>query len=262
MDLGLRGKVVIVTGGSKGIGLATVRQFAREGARVATCARRLDELEAAVAPIRQETGAEVVTLACDVTEPEQIEAMVARVVDRFGGVDVLVNNAGRAHPGGFEQLTDADWRADLDVKLFAQIRCSRAVLPSMKARGGGAIVNVNAVFGKQPDRLFFATSTNRAACIAFTKTLAREVAAHGVRVNSVNIGFVVSAQWEDIRRRRAPELSPDEFFRRFAADWDVPLGRFGRAEEAADAIVFLASDRASYITGACLDVDGGMARYL
>lgn len=262
MDLGLRDRVVIITGGSAGIGLAAVETFAREGARVAACARNLERLEAALAPVRSATGAEILALRCDVTQPEQIEAMVGQVVDRWGGVDVLVNNAGRAYPGSFEQLTDADWQADLDVKLFSQIRCSRAVLPHFKARGGGSIVNVNAVFGKQPDRYFFATSTNRAACIAFTKTLAREVAAAGVRVNSVNIGFVVSAQWENIRRRRAPDLEPEAFFAQFVKDWDVPLGRFGQPEEAAAAIAFLASDRASYITGAVLDVDGGMARYL
>ncbi|MFO7246287.1 MAG: SDR family oxidoreductase [Thermaerobacter sp.] len=262
MDLGLRDRVVIVTGGSAGIGLATVETFAREGARVAACARDLERLQAAVEPIRSATGAEIMTLACDVTRPDQVEAMVRQVVDRWGGVDVLVNNAGRAVPGGFEQLTDADWQADLEVKLFSQIRCSRAVLPHFKARGRGSIVNVNAIFGKQPDRYFFATSVNRAACIALTKTLAREAAAYGVRVNSVNIGFVVSAQWENIRKRRAPDLEPEAFFAQFVKDWDVPLGRFGQPEEAAAAIVFLASDRASYITGAVLDVDGGMARYL
>ncbi|MGQ0668530.1 MAG: SDR family oxidoreductase, partial [Actinomycetota bacterium] len=174
---------------------------------------------------------------------------------------ILVNNAGRAHPGTFGTLTDEDWRDDLDVKLFSMIRCSRAVLPHLRARGGGRIVNINAVYGRYPDPAFFATSVNRAACLSFTKTLALELAAENVLVNAVNIGFVVTPQWENIHRKRAPDLPQEEFLRRMA-EREVPLGRFGWPEEVAAVVAFLVSARASYVTGASVDVAGGMGRYV
>jgi NAD(P)-dependent dehydrogenase (short-subunit alcohol dehydrogenase family) len=141
------------------------------------------------------------------------------------------------------------------------IRCTREALPHLRARGGGRVINVNAVYGRAPDPAFFATSVNRAACISLTKTLAQQLAPDGILVNSVNIGFVLTPQWENIRARRAPDLSMDEFSQRMAAA-DVPLGRFGRPEEVAGIVAFLAGDRASYITGASIDVAGGMGRYV
>jgi NAD(P)-dependent dehydrogenase (short-subunit alcohol dehydrogenase family) len=141
------------------------------------------------------------------------------------------------------------------------IRCTREVLPLMRARGGGRVINVNAIYGRAPHPAFFATSVNRAACLSLTKTLAQQLAPDGILVNSVNIGFVLTPQWEQIRARRAPDLSMDEFSERMARA-DVPLGRFGRPEEAAGIVAFLAGDRASYITGASIDVAGGMGRYV
>ena len=143
--------------------------------------------------------------AADVTDPEQVRDFVARSAEALGGIDFLVNNAGGAHPGNFETLTDEDWAADLDVKLFSLIRCSREVLPHMRAAGGGRIVNIGAVYSRYPDPTFFATSVNRAAGNSFTKTLAIEVAKDNILVNGVNIGFVITPQWDNIHRRRAPE---------------------------------------------------------
>lgn len=260
MDLGLGGKKAVVTGGTKGLGRAIAGELAAEGCDVAICARHGDEVAAAVEALGAH-GTMVVGDTCDVTDPEQVRTFVARCAEELGGIDILVNNAGRAHPGTFETLTDQDWQEDLDVKLFSMIRCSRETLPHMRARGGGRIVNINAVYGKYPDPKFFATSTNRAACLAFSKALSIEVARDNVLVNAVNIGFVVTPQWKNVHQRLGPELSEEEFFARMAAA-EVPLGRFGRDDEVSGIVAFLCSERATYITGAAIDVAGGMGRYL
>jgi 3-oxoacyl-[acyl-carrier protein] reductase len=254
--LGLEGRRGLVTGGSKGLGEAIARELVSEGARVAICARNEQEVTAAA----EQVGAEYAQ-AADVTDPEQVRDLIARTAEALGGIDFLVNNAGGAHPGTFETLSDEDWVADLDVKLFSLVRCSREVLPHLRAAGGGRIVNIGAVYSRYPDPTFFATSVNRAAGNSFTKTLALEVAKDNILVNGVNIGFVITPQWENIHRRRAPELTREEFFDRFAAR-EVPLGRFGLPDEVSGLVSFLVSDRASYITGASIDVAGGMGRYV
>ncbi len=249
-----------MTGGSKGLGLAIALELAAEGVSVALCARHEDELEAAAAQVR-ELGVQVHAFVADVTVPDQVESLVAESVDALGGLDILVNNAGAAHPGSFESLTDEDWHADLDVKLFSQIRCTRAALPHLRQSEAARVVNVNAVYARYPDPTFFATTVNRAACLNLSKALAIELGPENILVNSVNIGFVVTPQWENIRQRRAPELSADEFFATLAAD-EVPLGRFGSADEVSGIVAFLASDRASYLTGTSIDVAGGMGKYV
>jgi 3-oxoacyl-[acyl-carrier protein] reductase len=254
--LGLEGRRGLVTGGSKGLGEAIARELVSEGARVAICSRNEQEVTATA----EEVGAEYAQVA-DVTDPEQVRDLIARTARALGGIDFLVNNAGGAHPGTFETLSDEDWVADLDVKLFSLIRCSREVLPHLRAAGGGRIVNIGAVYSRYPDPTFFATSVNRAAGNSFTKTLALEVAKDNILVNGVNIGFVITPQWENIHRRRAPELTREDFFHRFAAQ-EVPLGRFGLPDEVSGLVSFLLSDRASYITGASIDVAGGMGKYV
>jgi 3-oxoacyl-[acyl-carrier protein] reductase len=255
VDLGLEGRRVLVTGGSKGLGYAIARELVREGARVAICSRDEDEVRAA----GDELGVELVKRA-DVTDPTQVTELVARSAEALGGIDGLVNNAGRARPGTFATLTDGDWQGDLDVKLFSLVRCTREVVPHMRKAGGGRIVNIGAIQGRGPDPAFFATSVNRAAGNAFTKALAIELAKDNILVNGVNVGFVVTPQWENIHQKRAPELTRDDFFARLAQD--VPLGRFGDPEEVAGIVAFLLGDRATYITGASIDVAGGMGRYV
>ncbi len=256
MKLGLQGRRVLVTGGSKGLGEAIARELIEEGARVAICSRSADEVRATGEAI----GA-TYAQAADVTDPEQVRDFVARSAEALGGIDALVNNAGRAHPGNFSTLDDEDWQDDFEVKVLSLIRCSREALPHMRRAGAGRIVNIGAVYSRMPDPTFFATSVNRAAGNNFTKALAMEVAKDGILVNGVNIGFVITPQWDNIHRRRAPDQPREEFLDAMAAQ-DVPLGRMGRPDEVSGLVTFLLSDRASYITGASIDVAGGMGRYV
>ena len=262
MDLALAGRRAVVTGGSKGIGRAVVAELAAEGVSIAFCARHGDEVKTAEEEVR--AAAPDVTVAgyvADVTDPDAVAQFVDEAARVLGGVDILVNNAGAARPGNFETLSDEDWHHDLDVKLFSQIRCTRAALPYLRRSAAPRVINVNAVYAKYPDPNFFATTVNRAACLNLTKALAQQYGPDKILVNSVNIGFVVTPQWENIRQRRAPESTQEEFFANLART-EVPLGRFGSVEEVSGVVAFLASDRASYITGASIDVAGGMGKYV
>lgn len=252
--LGLAGKVVVVTGGSRGLGRACARRFAQSGARVALCAREQAVLEQAAQEVARATGAEVLARPCDVTRPADVEAFVRAVEARFGGVDVLVNNAGTSAAAPFAEVDDAAWLADLDLKLMAAVRFCRLIIPGMRQRGGGAIVNVTTVSGKAAGARALPTSVTRAAGINLTKSLANEYAADGIRVNTVCLGVVKSAQWE---RRAQGDL--EAFYREVARQRRIPLGRVGEAEEFADLVAFLCSDRARYITGAAVNFDGGLS---
>jgi 3-oxoacyl-[acyl-carrier protein] reductase len=260
LDLNLRGRRALVTGGSKGIGLAVAEELVAEGVHVAICARHPSELDAAAEKLRG-SGCTVYAQVTDVTDPAQITDLVSRSVEALGALDILVNNAGAAHPGNFESLTDDDWRADLDVKLFSQIRCTRAALEHLRRSRAARVININSVYARYPDPTFFATTVNRAACLNFTKALARELGPEGILVNSVNIGFVITPQWQNIKARRAPDASDDEFFAGLARD-EVPLGRFGTVGEVSGLVAFLSSDRASYLTGTSIDVAGGMGKFV
>ena len=240
--------------------MAVAEELVAEGVHVAICSRHPGELDAAAEKLRG-SGCTVYAQVTDVTDAAQITDLVARSVETLGGLDILVNNAGAAHPGNFESLTDEDWRADLDVKLFSQIRCTRAALEHLRRSRAARVININSVYARYPDPTFFATTVNRAACLNFTKALARELGPEGILVNSVNIGFVVTPQWQNIKARRAPDASDDEFFAGLARD-EVPLGRFGAVREVSRLVAFLSSDRASYITGTSIDVAGGMGKYV
>jgi 3-oxoacyl-[acyl-carrier protein] reductase len=260
LDLNLTGRRVLITGGSRGIGLAIAEELTAEGADVAICARDQREVHSAAEKLRA-SGCTVHAQVTDVTDATQVTALLARTAEALGGLDVLINNAGAAHPGNFESLTDEDWHADLDVKLFSQIRCTRAALTYLRRSQAARIINVNSVYARYPDPTFFATTVNRAACLNFTKALARELAPERILVNSVNIGFVVTPQWQNIKARQAPDLSDDEFFAGLVRD-EVPLGRFGDVREVSGLVAFLSSDRASYLTGTSIDVAGGMGKYV
>jgi 3-oxoacyl-[acyl-carrier protein] reductase len=252
LELGLGGKVVIVTGGSEGLGRAAAERFAREGARVAICARRKDVLERAADGIRKATGGEVLAQPADVTQAADIETFVNAVVARFNGVDILVNNAGTSSAAAFAAVDDAAWQRDFDLKVMGAIRFCRLVIPLMKQRGGGRIINVTTVGGKAPAARALPTSLTRAAGINLTKSLANEHAPDRILVNTICLGLVKSAQWE---RRAKGDL--EGYYREAAKR--VPVGRVGEADEFADLVAFLASERAGYITGTAINFDGGMS---
>ena len=260
MDLGLKDKVALVTGGSQGIGKACALRFAQEGAKVAICARQADRLERTAVEVREATGGDVLAVPTDVTRLEDIQRFIARTVEAYGGVDILVNNAGTAAAAPFDQVSDEAWYADLDLKLLAAVRCSREVVPYMRQRGGGHIVNLTAIGGRVPTAASTPTSVSRAAGIALTKAMSRDLAKDNILVNTVCIGLIKSGQWErrwEQRREGEPGLTLDEHYGRMGEG--LPLSRVGEAEEAANLIVFLASPAASYITGVAVNMDGGVS---
>ena len=257
MELGLKGKVAAVTGGSEGIGRATVLRLAEEGAKVALCARRAEVLETFAAELRK-NGAEVLTVVADASKPGDMERFIEETVKKFGRVDIVVNNAGGTGQDPFDKVSDEAWQRDIDVKVFAQIRTARAAVPHMKKNGGGRIINLNMVGAKAPFAGSFPTTISRAAGLALTKALSKEYAADNILVNAVAVGKIKSMQQE--RRAARSGLSVDEHYERTGKT--VPLGRMGESEEVANVIAFLASDAASYVTGCCINVDGGISGVL
>ena len=258
MDLGLKDKVAVITGGSEGIGKAAAASMAQEGARVVICARRKDVLDAAADEIRAETGGTVLPIQADVSNPADAEKVNDAAVSELGGLDILVNNAGISAAGPFESVDEEGWQADMNLKFYGAMRFARAAIPHMKRVGGGRIINVTNLGAKQPGANSMPTSVTRAAGIALTKAMSKDLAQYNILVNTVCIGFIKSGQHEhrfEGMHEQNPSLTLDQFY--VDRSQNVPLGRPGEGREAGDVICFLVSDRASYLTGTSVNIDGG-----
>jgi 3-oxoacyl-[acyl-carrier protein] reductase len=253
MDLGLTGKVALVTGASRGIGKAIALGLAAEGCRVGLVARTREAVESAAAEVAA-LGVEALPIVADVAVAADIERMIEAVAARWGRLDVLVNNVGGRRGGAFLETTDADGLGAFELNVLSAIRASRAAVPHLRRQGGGAIVMVSSIYGREAGGVVTYNAT-KAAMISLTKNLARELAPEQIRVNSVapgSISFPGGSWW---RRQQEDPAAMAEFVQR-----DMPYGRFGRVEEVASVAVFLASERASLMTGACVPVDGAQGR--
>lgn len=257
MELELKGKVAVITGATEGIGRAAALMLAHEGAKVAICSRRADAVAKTLDEIRR-AGGDAFGMAADMSKAADIERFIDAAVKHFGRLDILVNNAGTSRRGAFLELDDAAWSADLELKVFGAIRCTRLAVPHMRRQGGGRIINVTNIGAKQPGAESMPTSISRAAGLALTKALSKEYAADNILVNTVCIGKIKSGQHE--RRRARTSLGAEEFYAKMGED--IPLKRVGETDEAASVIVFLASAGASYVTGTSINIDGGISGVL
>src|SRR6266481_2218442 len=260
MELGLKGKTVLVTGGSKGIGRATARAMAAEGALVMICSRSASDLEAAAGAIRSETGQPVEVVAADLSRLDGVESAAAAAVRRFGRLDVLVNNAGAIKGGDFLALPDEEWMTGWSLKLLGYVRMARTVLPQMRAQGGGRIVNVVGMAARNPATTYMMGGAANAALINFTKALADLGASSNILVTAVSPGPVKTDRWDSLQRQQATAAGKDLETYEKEQSRNFPLGRIALPEEVADLVCFLASDRASFLTGIAITIDGGISR--
>lgn len=263
MDLGLEGKSVIVTAASKGLGKASAKQFAAEGANVLISSRNEAQLKAAVKEIQSETGSNKISFAtCDITEPEDIKRMVELAVQLHGTVDVLVNNAGGPPAGDFDQFLDQQWQKAFELNLLSFVRTIRHVLPHMRETGAGRIVNIASSSIKQPIDHLILSNTFRAGITGLSKSLSQELAADGILINTVGPGRIATGRVRHLDENRADQLNISYEQIKQSSEKAIPLGRYGNPKEFARVIVFLCSEANSYMTGQSLLVDGGMVKAL
>ncbi|AGB83882.1 MULTISPECIES: SDR family oxidoreductase [Serratia] len=264
MNFQIENRVAVVTGGSSGIGFETLRLLLAEGARVAFCGRSQDKLDGALAQLQAEfPQAQILAQRCDVLDPEQVAQFAGQVEARFGGVDMLINNAGQGYVAHFEQTPRTAWLHEAELKLFGVINPLQAFLPALERSDIASITCVNSLLALQPEEHMIATSAARAALLNMTLTLSKELVDKGIRVNSILLGMVESGQW---RRRFAErsdrEQSWESWTAAIAERRGIPMKRLGKPQEPARALLFLASPMASFTTGAALDVSGGFNRHL
>ncbi|MBW8825330.1 MAG: SDR family oxidoreductase [Acidobacteria bacterium] len=257
MDLALKDSVVVITGGTDGLGAALAGRLVEEGARVAVCGRDEERL-ASTATRLTALGGDALVIRADVTVPADIEAFVGAAVERWGRIDGLVNNAGKASGGPFESVSDDEWAGDLELKVMAAVRLTRLAIPHLRASGHGSIVNVLNTGSKAPGAGSLPTTASRAAGLAITKSLSKELGPAGIRVNAVLVGLLESGQWR--RRAEASGQPLAQIYDQMGAA--IPLGRVGRGDEYADLVSYLLSERSSYVTGSAINLDGGSSPVL
>lgn len=261
MELGLDGRVALVTGGSQGIGREIALTLAREGADVAICARRREPLDATAAEI-DALGRAAVAVQADVATADGAQAVVDAAHERFGRVDILINNAGKGSPKPLLELTDDDWYASIDLNLMSAVRVSRACVPGMRERGWGRIVNISSRVGREPDEFFGPYAASKAALINFSKTLANAFSGDGVLTNCVVPGLIRGEGVQEAAERSAEATGKtvEEVYEATLRKRPIPAGRLGEPEDVAGLVALLVSDRGSWITGSCFTVDGGIVR--
>jgi 3-oxoacyl-[acyl-carrier protein] reductase len=256
MDLGIRGKAALVTAASKGMGKATAMGLAAEGVKVLMCARTAADIKAAADEVRTKTGTEVVEMTADITKKEDIERLVTRANEAFGGVDILVANSGGPQRGNLDEMTDEQWISAFEISTLSVVRMIRGVLPSMKKKRWGRILTIQSVSVKQPVPGLLLSNSTRPGVAGMAKTLSEELGKHNITINVVCPGKILTDRL--LGGVKQSGLSREEYLEK--AGLDIPLGRVGTAEEFANVMVFLASERASYVTGVAMQVDGGLIR--
>ena len=262
MDLGLRGKVALVAASSKGLGRAVAEELAAEGAHLVICARGKEALEQTADSIRERSAVKVVDVAADVSDPEDAARVVNVALEEFGQVDILVTNSGGPPTGRFESLTPDMWDAATRLLLKSAVELTRAVLPGMKERRWGRILNVTSIAAKQPIEGLMLSNSLRAAVIGFARTLANEVAPFGVTVNNLLPGYTRTDRVQELARAASGKAGASATDIVSMWEKEIPMGRLGEPREFAALAAFLASERASYITGSSIAVDGGWIRSL
>ena len=259
MELGIRNRVAMVAAASRGLGRAIAESLGREGARVSVCSRSTDNLDGVRHAI-EDAGSEALAVKCDVSSADDLQRWVEATIATFGKVDILVTNTGGPPAAKFLQLSEDQWRAGIEGTLMNVVRLCKLVIPDMQQRKWGRIVNMTSLVAKQPLELLTISSTLRAGLSALTKTLADQVARDNILVNAVLPGHIQTDRQVELNEIRAKEqgLSVEQYSAR--VEQAIPMGRFGRAEEIGDVVTFLCSERASYVTGVSLQVDGGIIR--
>src|SRR5437868_575357 len=262
MDLGLKGKVAIVAAASSGLGKATAMELAAEGAKVTINARNSEQLQRAAAEIKSATNAEVLAIPGDVTNEEDIRGLIAETKERFGSVDILVTNAGGPPSGSYTDFTAADYRKAVELNLISTITLCQEAIPLMKEKGWGRIVGVTSISAKQPVEYLILSNTARAGALGYLKTLSQQIGAFGITVNAVCPGFHVTERLRQLAASSADKegISVEAVLSRNAAS--LPLKRLGQPEEFAALVAFLCSERAGYVTGTAIQIDGGQYKGL